>query len=505
MSDARTAIALSQDTLDRIGAQGQVAVPAYDRSKITTGIVHIGVGGFFRAHQAMYLDRLMNAGKALDYGIVGVAALPHDRRIHEAMHSQDGLYTLVLKHPDGRLEPRVIGSMTDVLFAPDDPQAVIDVMAAPGTKIVSLTITEGGYLIDQVTGQFQADHPSIQPDLQPGAAPSTAFGFIVAALRARREAGMAPFTVQSCDNLPGNGEVARDTICAFARLMDPELADWIREKVAFPNAMVDRITPVTTDADKDHLASQFGVQDAWPVVCEPFTQWVIEDHFPAGRPAWEEVGGQMVGDVVPYELMKLRLLNASHQALCYLGYLVGYRYVHEVCTDPLFRRFLLHYMVTEGTPTLPEVPGADLDAYRHELIDRFANPAVRDHLARLCLESSDRIPKWLVPVIVANLASGGPIEASALTVASWVRYAEGVDEQGEPIDVQDRDAERVMAAAQASKADPLAFLAMRDFFGDLGSNGRFVSAYTGYLASLRQDGALLTLQRYMADKPGYGQ
>ena len=498
MTDVR--IELSEANLPRIAAETDVEVPTYDRSQITTGIVHVGVGGFFRAHQAMYLDRLMNEGKALDFGIVGVAALPHDRRIFDAMSAQDGLYTLLLKHPDGHKEARVIGSMTSVLFAPDDPQAVIDRMADPATKIVALTITEGGYLVDQVTGEFRADHPSIQGDLQPGARPSTTFGLIVAALAQRLAAGQAPFTVQSSDNLPGNGDVAKKMICAFARLVDAELGDWIEAEVAFPNAMVDRITPVTTPEDIAMIAQDFGVVDQWPVVCEPFTQWVIEDHFPTGRPAWEDAGAQLVEDVVPYELMKLRLLNASHQALCYLGFLSGYEYAHEVCSDELFRAFLLRYMEREGSPTLPEVPGVDLDAYRHELIDRFANPAVRDHLARLCLESSDRIPKWLVPVIKENLAAGGEIDAAALVVASWVRYAEGVDEKGDPIDVRDNDKERVMATAQESKGDPLAFLRMEDYFGDLASDERFTSVYSTHLASLREHGARATLEAFMAEQ-----
>ncbi len=491
-------IQLSEANLPQIAAGGRVAVPGYDRSQVTTGIVHVGVGGFFRAHQAMYLDSLMNEGKALDFGICGVAALPHDRRIYDAMSSQDCLYTLVLKYPDGTLEPRVIGAMTSVLFAPDDPQAVVDRMADPATKIVALTITEGGYLVDQVTGEFRADHPSIQADLQPGATPRTAFGFIVAALAARRAAGEEPFTVQSCDNLPGNGDVTRKTMSAFARLIDPELADWMLGCVAFPNAMVDRITPATTDEDREQLAEQFGVLDAWPVVCEPFAQWVIEDHFPARRPAWEEAGAQLVEDVIPYELMKLRLLNGGHQALAYLGFLAGYRYAHEVCSDQLFRDFLLRYMTREASPTLPPLPGIDLDAYRHQLIDRFANPAVRDTVARLGAETSDRIPKFLVPAIQHNVATGGEVDASALVVAAWARYAEGVDEQGEPIEVVDNDKARVMAAAQESTRDPAAFLAMTDYFGDLGTDERFTRAYAAHLASLRERGARATLEALMA-------
>jgi mannitol 2-dehydrogenase len=488
------AIALSAATLEDLPAE--VGRPVYDRGAVTAGIVHFGVGGFHRAHQAMYVDRLMNDGLALDWGICGVGALPHDRRIVDTLTAQDGLYTLVVKHPDGRREPRVIGSIVELMFAPDDPQAVVDRLADPRTRIVSLTITEGGYLVNQVTGEFDADDPSIRADLEEGALPRTVFGYVVAGLAARRAEGAEPFTVMSCDNLPGNGDVARTMMTAFARLKDPSLAEWMDEHVFFPNGMVDRITPVTAPEDVAHLSEGFGVDDAWPVVCEPFTQWVLEDHFSDGRPPFEQAGVQLVEDVVPYELMKLRLLNASHQALCYLGYLAGYRYAHEVCQDPLFVDFLLGYMEHEGSPTLPEVPGVDLDAYRRELITRFANPEVRDTLARLCAESSDRIPKWLVPVINRNLETGGEIDRSALVVASWARYAEGVDEQGDPIEVVDRVKDRVMAAAAKQGDDPLAFLRDRDLFGGLVDDERFTAVFTDALSALHTKGARETLQSW---------
>ncbi|WP_404391066.1 mannitol dehydrogenase family protein [Humibacillus xanthopallidus] len=495
MTPAPTTTPLSAETYAALPQD--VGRPAYDRGAVTAGIVHFGVGGFHRAHEAMYLDRLMNDGKALDWGICGVGVLPHDRRIVETLTAQDGLYTLVVKHPDGHREPRVIGSIVELLFAPDDPAAVVDRLADPRTRIVSLTITEGGYLVNQVTGEFDDTDPAIRADLQEGAVPSTVFGYVVAGLAARRAAGQTPFTVMSCDNLPGNGDVARRMMTAFARLKDPGLADWMDEHVAFPNAMVDRITPVTAPEDIERLADEFGVVDGWPVVCEPFTQWVLEDHFTDGRPPFEAAGVQLVDDVVPYELMKLRLLNASHQALCYLGHLSGYRYAHEVCQDPLFVDFLLGYMEHEGSPTLPEVPGVDLDAYRRQLIERFANPEVRDTLARLCAESSDRIPKWLVPVIRRNLETGGQIDRSALVVASWARYAEGVDEQGEPIEVIDRVRERVMAAAARQReGDDLAFLRDRDLFGDLVDDERFTTTYAAALASLHERGARATLETY---------
>lgn len=441
----------------------------------------------------MYLDALMNRGEALDFGIVGVGVLPQDQRIVDILNEQDGLYTLVQKHPDGSLEPRVVGSLLRMLHAPTDPEAVVAQLADPDIRIVSLTITEGSYLIDQVTGQFETEHPSIQPDLIEGAVPSTAFGFIVEALRRRRAEAVAPFTVMTCDNLPGNGDTAHQSVVAFARLKDPDLADWIDEQVPFPNCMVDRITPVTTAADIEALEEQFGVRDGWPVVCEPFTQWVLEDDFTNGRPPFEDVGVQVVDDVVPYELMKLRLLNASHQALCYLGYLSGYRYAHEVAGDPLFVRFLLGYMEFEGTPTLPQVPGVDLDAYRKELVSRFANPEVRDTLARLCAESSDRIPKWLVPVIRDDLAAGRPVDRSALVVASWARYAQGTDENGAPIEIVDHRKAAVMSAAQPGE-DPLLFVRDPTLFGDLAEHDAFVDPYLQSLRSLRDRGAYATLQ-----------
>jgi mannitol 2-dehydrogenase len=261
--------------------------------------------------------------------------------------------------------------------------------------------------------------------------------------------------------------------------------------------MVDRITPVTTPQDVEELANRFGVQDAWPVVCEPFTQWVVEDAF-AARPPLEEAGVQMVADVEPYELMKLRLLNASHQGLCYFGHLAGYRLVHDVCQDPLFASFLLAYMDEEATATLEPVPGIDLSAYKHELIARFSNAYVRDTVARLCAESSGRIPKWLLPVIRRNLATGGQVVLSSAIVASWARYAEGVDEKGEPIEVVDRLRDRLVTAAQRYEEDPLVFVRDPELFGSLVDEPRFVQAYLSAQESLHTVGSRATLERLMA-------
>jgi len=475
-----------------------VPIPTYDRSVVRTGIAHIGVGGFHRAHLAAYLDALMRQGQALEWGICGIGVLPSDRRMQEALLAQDGLYTLVVKHADGTYEPRVIGSLVHYLFAPDDPEAVLEQLADPGTRIVSLTVTEGGYNIDSTTGQFQGDVPEVRRDLEPGAVPRTVFGLVTEALVRRRDRGVPAFTVLSCDNVQGNGDTARSSFAAFAALRDAELGQWVRTQVSFPNCMVDRITPGTTAEDRAEVASRFGIEDRWPVVCEPFTQWVLEDAFPLGRPPLQDVGVQLVDDVEPYEFMKLRLLNASHQALCYFGYLAGYRLVHEVCQDPLFAAFLTAYMDREATPTLEPVPGVDLAHYKRELLQRFSNPQVRDTVSRLCAESSDRIPKWLLPVIRHRLAAGGGIELATAVVASWARYAEGVDEQGEPIEVVDRLREPLNAAARRWQQDPLAFLAQREVFGDLVDEPRFTSAYTAVLTSLHDRGARTTLEELVA-------
>ncbi|MCW2817795.1 MAG: mannitol dehydrogenase family protein [Marmoricola sp.] len=500
-----TPVRLSARTLAQVAER--VPVPAYDRSAVSTGIVHLGVGGFHRAHEAAYLDVLLGAGRAGDWGITGVGLMPQDERMAEVMAAQDGLYTLVVKHPDGSLEPRVIGSVVDYLFAPADAEAVLAVMSAPSTRIVSLTITEGGYHLNQSTGEFDDGDATLQADIAgfaegPGhTAPTTAFGFLTHALARRRAAGTDPFTVMSCDNIAGNGDVARQTITAFADRCDADLGEWVRAHVRFPNSMVDRITPGTTDADREALAEQFGVQDAWPVVCEPFLQWALEDSFGAGRPPWEEAGVQVVDDVEPYELMKLRLLNAGHQALAYLGYLSGYRRTDEACGDELFRDFLRRWMDREMTPTLEPVPDVDLEDYKDTLLERFANPEVKDTLARLATDTSDRIPTFLVPAVRHNLEHDGEVRLSALVVAAWARYAEGTDEAGDPIEVADRRREAVTARAARQAEEPLAFLEDCDLFGDLADDERFTAPYLEALESLHSRGARRTLEAWLADDP----
>jgi mannitol 2-dehydrogenase len=423
----------------------------------------------------MYVDRLLEMGLAKEWGICGVGVLPADRKMADVMAAQDGLYTLLLENPDGSRDARVIGSIVDYRYAPDDPEAVVELLAAPTTKIIELTITEGGYSIDNL------DDINV-------------FGLVADAMALRRERGIGSPTIVSCDNIEGNGDVARQAFTTYAERIHPGLGAWMNDNTHFPNSMVDRITPVTTPDVIAVLADEFGVEDQWPVVAEPFTSWVLEDDFADGRPRYEDVDVLLVDDVTPYELMKLRLLNASHQCLAYFAYLAGYRLVHDAAGDPLFAEFLREYMDSEGTPTLKPVPGIDLPDYKRTLIERFANPGVKDTVARLCFGSSDRIPKWLLPVIRANLASGGPIRLSAATVASWARYAEGVDEDGQAIDVQDQLADTLVPLARAQRQNPTSFIENTDVFGDLASQPRFVEAYVWALDSLHRDGARATLE-----------
>lgn len=467
----------------------QISPVSYDRTVVSAGIVHFGVGNFHRSHQAMYVDRLLRNPEtfesAREWGICGIGVLPHDIRMRDALAAYDGEYTLVERFPDGTSAAFRIGSLVQYLFAPEQPEAVRAKLAHPATRIVSLTITEGGYNISDATGEFDTTHPAIIADTQPGAQPSTVFGLIVQGLRDRRATGTAPFTVMSCDNIEQNGAVAKRCIVSFARLIDTELADWIDSEVAFPHSMVDRITPVTTDDDRDRVHAEFGVDDPWPVVGEDFVQWVLEDHFTQGRPPFEQAGVQVVTDVHPYELMKLRLLNAGHQALAFSGLLSGYQYAHEATLDPVIAQFLRAYMDREATSTLDPVPGVDLDTYKASLIARFSNPAVRDTLARLATDASDRIPKFLVPVITTRRARGETTPISAFVVAAWARYAELVA-TGTPLPFLDRQGDTVLTAGRALAADPLAILRTREWFGDLVDDAGFVTEYQTALAALRK-------------------
>jgi mannitol 2-dehydrogenase len=472
--------------------------PRYDRSALRAGIVHFGVGHFHRSHQAMYLDELMRDGRALDWAVCGAGVRPGDARGRDTLAAQDYLYTLTVKDPARARRSTVIGSLQGFLYAPDNPDSVVEQIASAQTRIVSLTITEGGYGIDQVTGEFTGESPEIQADLRADVPNETVFGLVLQAMHRRRERGLGGLTVMSCDNVQGNGGVSRSAFLGFARQKDAELASWMEQEVAFPNSMVDRVTPGTVETDRAYLEQAYGYRDRWPVTCEPFHQWVLEDSFAAGRPPLEDVGVDVVDDVEPYELMKLRLANGTHQALCYFGYLLGYEFVHEAIADPDIRAMLLRYVDDEAVPTLKPIADLDLNDYGRTVIDRFSNPEMRDPLTRICADTSDRIPKFLLPVVTAQLDGGGPVGVCAAVVASWARFAEGTDEQGRPIEVTDPRRKALMAAARRQAGRPTAFIEDQTLFGSLAQSERFVHDYTQALQRIRRDGARAALRHLLS-------
>ncbi|MFE7423443.1 mannitol dehydrogenase family protein [Rhodococcus sp. NPDC057529] len=473
---------LSRQALPTLPAT--VATPDYDRDDVRTGIVHFGVGGFHRSHEAMYVDRVLSAGHHA-WGICGVGVMAADARMRDALAGQDHLYTLVTRDTDGTAHTRVIGSIVDFLYAPDDPQAVLDLMTAPDTRIVSLTITEGGYGINDVTGQFDPHDPGTLHDLTHDELPRSVLGFITAALARRRTRGIAPFTVMSCDNIEHNGAVARAAVTAFAERQDPDLASWIADTVAFPSSMVDRITPATTPEASEAIAATLGVTDRWPVTSESFEQWVLEDHFPLGRPPFEDVGVQIVEDVEPYELMKLRLLNASHQVMSYLGILAGHTYVHEIFNDPDLTDFVMSYMSDEAVPTLRPVPGIDLTDYCDQLRQRFSSNTIRDTLARQIVDASDRIPKFVLPVARVQLAHGRSIDHIALVLAAWCSVVSITDLY---VPVVDKRADRLCELAREDRTRPGAFLEHPAIFGDLADNAHLRLAYCAAKNALIEHG-----------------
>lgn len=484
---------LSEATLGAL--PDSVARPGYDRAALSPGIVHVGLGNFHRAHQAIYLDSLFAKGLDHDWALVGAGVRAADAVAREDLKAQDWLTTVVELNPGG-LTARVCGSMVD--YVEPEAGALVAAMAAPEIRIVSLTVTEGGYFIDPVTGGFALDHPEIAADIAAPTAPKTVFGMIVAALAARRAAGIAPFTVMSCDNLPENGHVAKNAVLGLARAIDSDLAAWIEAEAAFPNGMVDCITPATGPREKALVAEKFGIRDARPVVCEPFRQWVLEDRFCNGRPALEQVGVEFVEDVAPYELMKLRILNGGHAAIAYPAALLGIEMVHDAMANPLVSGFLNRLENTEIIPMVPAIEGVDFDAYFAKVVERFSNEAVGDTIPRLCQDGSNRQPKFILPVIADRLAAGVPVEGLALEVALWCRYCAGTDEAGTAIVLDDPNAAALRDHALRAKDDPAVFLSLESVFGSLGQDRAFRDAFVAALDSLWQKGVRRTLQDYIA-------
>lgn len=481
---------LSPETLSALPAG--VRRPSYDRAALKPGIVHLGLGAFARAHLAEYTEDALERGFG-DWGILGASLQRPDQR--DRLKPQSGLYSL-LKRAPGDADLCVIGCVKEVLVAPENPAVLVARMAAPETRIVSLTVTEKGYCHDPATGRLKADHPDIVHDLAHPDTPRSAIGLIVAALKARHDAGKGPFTVLCCDNLPSNGHVVAGLVRDFAALSDDRLAAWIEANGAFPSTMVDRIVPATTEADIAEIAGLLGVEDAAPVIGEPFRQWAIQDVFADGRPDWGAVGAQLVSEVAPFEFMKLRMLNGAHSTLAYLGYLSGHESVAQASGDPVFAR-LLQGLWREIIPTVPAPQGVALDDYAAALLARFQNPAIRHRTWQIAMDGSQKLPQRLLGTIRDRLKMGVAIDYLALGVAAWMRYVAGTDETGAAIDIRDPLAKefkrRTAGIGRDAKALSQALFGIEAIFGtDLPRDPRFTGAVERSLAQLIDKGAKAT-------------
>lgn len=456
-----------------------VRTPSYDRAALRPSIVHLGVGGFHRAHLATYVDELCAAG-VTDWSITGAGVLPSDARMAEVLGDQDHLYTLITRGAD-HTEVQVIGSIVDYIHAGPDTERLVDRIASLDTQIVSLTVTEGGYPIDDASGAYRPTDST--------AGPGSAFGLLAAGLERRRASGGGPITILSCDNILGNGRATRVSTLGAASPLGDDLVAWIERHVAFPNSMVDRITPVTGDADRAWLRGHCGLADDWPVVTEPFRQWVVEDDFAGDRIPLELLDVIVTDDVEPYEMMKLRLLNAGHSCLAYLSALLGHETVDAALADPVIRDFLVAFLRREALPVLPPVPDVDLDAYVDSLVERFSNPRIGDQISRLCLDGSAKFPKFLMPTVAAQLERGGPVALSALALAGWCEYVRLGDDPESPLELaSDPSLERAIAFAHSSADEPTAFLGFTDVFEPSLRTGPFAASFEHALLALRTDG-----------------
>lgn len=472
-----------------------VAGPTYDRSKLTPGIVHIGLGNFHRAHQAWYLHRLMQQGKALDWAIIGAGVRAYDEVQRVKLAGQDYLTTLIQLDPS-RKSAEVVGSMIGYIPIEPGNQALIRQMADPAIRIVSLTVTEGGYFLDPATKRFDPTQGDIQHDLIHPGTPRTAFGAIVAALKLRRELGTGPFTCQSCDNLPGNGAILREVVVGLAQSGDPALARWIEENVSFPNSMVDCIVPAT-GAHELALAREFGIVDAVPVSHESFRQWVIEDKFCAGRPPWEDVGATISDRVHDYETMKLRILNGGHQLIAAPAEILGLSTISQTMDHPLIRQLFRKVAIEELAPHIHAVPGMSPEAYVELIANRFSNPAIVDTARRVAFDGSSRHTGAVLPSIRDAIAAGTPIEGLALSQALWARMCEGRRENGRRIEPNDPVWSDLVAAAAAARTDPLAWLDQRHFYGSIADDSRFRASFSRWLTLLHEEGTEAALATYL--------
>jgi fructuronate reductase len=480
------------------GLPEHVAKPGYDIREVGIGIVHLGLGAFHRAHQAVMTDTLL--ARDPRWGICGVSL--KSARICAALKPQDGLYS-VLEKSVGATKARVVGSVRETLFLADERDRLLARIADPAVAIVSLTVTEKGYSHDPATGRLNFEHPEIVHDIAHPAAPVSTIGVLIAGLAARRAAGAKAITVVCCDNLPHNGRTVAGIVGAYAQAVDPSLADWIGAQVTFPCTMVDRIVPATTDADLAEAATLLGVADAAPVVAEPFIQWVIEDRFAGARPSWEDAGAELVSDVAPFETMKLRILNGSHSTLAYLGFLAGYDFIWQASSDRDLAMLVERLMTEEVIPTLAAPPKVDLAAYGAQIRERFRNPALPHRTKQVAMDGSQKLPQRLLETVRARLDGGGSIAHLALAIAGWIRYASGTDEAGQPIAVSDPLSAKFAAIAASARgnASQIAdgFLDLVEVFGtDLSRNAAFRRAVSRDVGTLFRDGVRRTLAVHVA-------
>lgn len=467
----------------------------YDRNLVKAGIVHIGVGNFHRAHEAYYTNKLLEDTTQQQWGICGVALLPGDEPLYRALREQDNMYTLTVCGRDGKDEVYCIGSLVELIWGVENPQAVIDKIADKDIKIITLTITEGGYNMDKSTGTFMLDNQSIQEDFAQPHAPKTVFGFIAEGLRKRMQAGNGPITILSCDNLQHNGNTAKKAFTSFIEAQDRQLAAWVAENVAFPNSMVDRITPATTPADIERLNTQNGTNDKAPVYCEDFIQWVIEDDFIAGRPAWEKVGVEFTDDVTAYENMKLSLLNASHEMLSFPAFLSGYRKVDDAMHDERFVRYLRTFMDKDITPYVPAPGNTDLEVYKQTLIERFGNRSVSDQLARLCFDGVSKIPVYIMPNLIRMIRDRADLTRVAFFIASYRHYLKyKTDDRGATFEINDpwltADDMKLIGSDE-----PLDFLGLSPFQStDLKQSAELVDIYVRMVKEIKEKGVMPVLE-----------
>ena len=484
---------LSEKTLSELPAA--VHKPGYDRSLLKAGILHFGPGNFHRAHQQIYLNALMNENRDLDWAVVGASIMPNDESLRTTLLAQDYLGSVVEQTADNNVA-RISGAMVDYLPVGDIP-AIIERLADSAIRIVSMTVTEGGYFVSAETGYFDPTHPAIVADAESIDSPKTVFGIIVNALRARRDNQQPAFTVMSCDNLPHNGVVASGAVIGLARLVDEELAQWIEENSSFPNGMVDRIAPATGPRERSLIVEEHGVNDGYPVFCEDYLQWVLEDKFVNGRPAFEEVGVQFVDDVTPFETMKIRILNGGHAIIAYAAGLLDVEFADQAMQHPLILGFLNRVEQEEIIPTVPPVPDTNLSEYYQLISTRFANPKIGDTIRRLCFDGSNRQPKFIVPTLKDRLARGKSIEGLALGSALWCKYCAGLSDSGKTIEPNDPSWDLLNTTAKQARDNPASWLALSDVYGSLGENAAFGDAFARQLNSLWSEGCEQTLKNYI--------